>query len=257
MPMSRYANRHHRQTEPPIIVATAIDTRVVIQGENLDVNELDAVRRELLECKQKHSKVIKEHNKMMKQADEALEMCLKKTKSLNSDTKKLGGYLLEYESIIQHLEKAGQITFRNRPVGKQNCSTRTVANMEFVYIHDKDGNEISFQDLPDELQKLENNNTKLKVLCEKLIKQSLPTGGTLQINMKPGDVDVSLNHDESGVISAIDVDYDNNYKEWSWRGIDYKIDIDNKRVLDMEGRQVGETIGKIPTLWDKWWEELD
>ena len=241
MPMSRYANRHHRQTEPPIIVATVADTRVVIQGENLDVNELDEVRRELLECKQKHSKVIKEHSKIMKQADEALEMCLKKTKSLNSDTKRLGKYLVNYEAIIQHLETEGHIKFRNRPVGKRNCSTRTVDNMDFVFIHDKEGNEISFQDLPDVLQKLEDRNNATKLLCEKLLKQTLSTGGTLKISKEPNG----------------EITLDNNYKDFSWRGIDYKIDIDNKRVLDMEGRQVGETIGKIPTLWDKWWEELD
>ena len=253
MPMSRYANRHHRQNEPPIIVATVADTRVVIQGENLDVNELDEVRRELVECKQQRNKDAKNHAKIMKKADESLEMCLKKTKSLTEDTSKLGKHLLEYEAIIQHLETAGHITFRNRPVGKRNCSTRTVDNMDFVFIHDKEGNEISFKDLPNVLQKLEDRNNATKLLCEKLLKQTLSTGGTLKISKEPnGEIDVLVKHDESGEITL-----DNNYKDFSWRGIDYKIDIDNKRVFDLEGRQVGETIGKIPTLWDKWWEELD
>ena len=253
MPMSRYANRH-RQTEPPIIVATVMDTRVVIQGENLDVNELDEVRRELTELKQNHSKVIKEHSKIMKQADKALEMCLKKTKCLTKDTSKLGKHLVEYEAIIQHLETEGHIKFRNRPVGKRNCSTRTLDNMDFVFIHDKEGNEISFKDLTNVLQKLEDRNNATKLLCEKLLKQTLSTGGTLKISKEPnGEIDVSTIPDESGEITL-----DNNYyKKWSWRGIDYNIDIDNKQVFDMEGRQVGETIGKIPTLWDKWWEELD
>ena len=247
MPMSRYANRHHRQTETPIVVASVVDTRIVVEGENLDVNELDEVRRELAQLKQSHLKVIKRNNRI--QID-----LMEQTQKLHEDRKELTKHLLEYEAIIQQLESAGHIIFRNRPVGRKSLETRTLDNMDFVYIHDKEGNEIAFQDLHNVLQELEDKNKNLKVLCEKLLKQSLPTGGSIKIIKEPNkEMEVSLNHDDSGEISG-EVKCD---KEWSWKGIDYTIDVINKKVFDMEGRQVGETIGKIPTLWDKWWEELD
>ena len=125
-----------------------------------------------------------------------------------------------------------------------------------MFIKDKEGKEIPFKDLLGCLQTLEDKNDRLKGLCEQLIKQSLPNGGSMRIVKEPNkEVEISINHDDSGEISGEVID--NNYKEWSWKGVDYRIDVDNKKVFDMDGREVGETIGKIPTLWDKWWEELD
>ena len=257
---SRHSNRHRQQDSPPIVLATVVDTRVVIEGQNLDLNELDELRREIRELKQGRVKELKEHGKLMKESHKLLDPLFKKCeeqqqqlKELNMDKNKLGGYLMEYESVIQQLEDEGYIRFKNQTPNRRIIAERTLKNLDFMFVHDKEGKEIPFKDLHIIFQELEDKNERLKGLCHQLIKQSLPNGGSMKIVKEPNkEVEVSINHDDSGEISN-----DNNYKEWSWKGVDYRIDVDNKKVFDMDGREVGETIGKIPTLWDKWWEELD
>jgi hypothetical protein len=252
---TRHSNRH-RQEPPDIVIAEVFDSRVIIQGEHVDVDEVTELRRELLEVRRSLLTEKKDNVKLLKQSKRTLEEVFERLKHETEIKDKLADRMVHYEGVIQHLEDGGFIEFKNQTKDRRLLKERTIENMIFVWIHDLKGNEIPFKDIHKVLQGLEDKNKNLKVLCEKLIKQSLSNGGSMKIIKEPNkEVEVSVNHDESGEISGEVID--NNYKEWSWKGVDYRIDLDNKQVFDMDGRQVGETIGKIPTLWDKWWEELD
>lgn len=247
---TRYSNRHRQQQEPPVVIAEVFDSRVIIQGENVDVEEMSELRRELLELKRSQLKEEKDNTKLFKQSADKLEEVFSRLKKEIDVKDSLSNCLVEYESIIQYFEEEGMIEFTHKTKGRRLACERTLKNMNIVYVHDKDGKEIPFKEIHNVLQKQNDANNKLKKLCKKLMLEkmdSLPNGGEIKISGDTnGEVDVSVNKEVPDFI-----------KEWSWKGVDYKIDVDNKQVFDMDGRQVGETIGKIPTLWDKWWEELD
>lgn len=248
---SRHSNRH-RQQELDVVIAEVFDSRVIIQGENVDVDEIAELRRELQELKRSQLKEEKDNTKILKQSGDKLEEVFDRLKKEISVKDKLADTLCQYETIIQYFEEEGMIEFKNKTKGRRLSRERTLENLDIIYIHNKEGKEIPFRQIYLELQKLEDKNDKLKKLCEKLMKGSLPFGGVLKVDKDSnGEVDVSVNHDVS-----IKPD-DNQLTKWSWKGVDYRIDVNNKQVFDMDGRQVGETIGKIPHIWDKWWEELD
>jgi len=247
---TRHSNRH-RQQEPPVIIAEVFDSRVIIQGEEVDVDEITELRRELQELKRSQLKEEKDNTKLFKQHADKFQEMFDRVKKENEIKETLSESLYQYESIIQYFEKEGMIEFKNQTKGRRLAKERILENIDIRYIHNKDGNEISFKEIPNVLQQLENKNKNLKVLCEKLIKESLPFGGVLKIDKDSnGEINIQPSND------VIKPD-DSKLKKWSWKGVDYRIDVDKKEVFDMDGRQVGETIGKIPTLWDKWWEELD
>ena len=249
---SRHSNRH-RQQELDVVIAEVFDSRVIIQGENVDVDEIAELRRELQELKRSQLKEEKDNSKILKQSGDKLEEVFNRLKKEISVKDRLSDHMCQYETIIQYFEEEGMIEFKNTTKGRRLSRERTLENLDIIYIHNKEGKEIPFRQIYLELQTLEDKNEKLKKLCEKLMKESLPFGGVIKISEDTsGEVNVSVNND-LGVIKPDDT----KLTKWSWKGVDYRIDVNNKQVFDMDGRQVGETIGKIPTLWDKWWEELD
>ena len=258
---TRHSNRHRQQQEPPVIIAEVFDSRVIVQGEEVDVDEITELRREIQRLKQFIKKEEKDNTKILKQSGNKLEELFDKLKKEIDIKDKLANSLCQYESIIQYFEDEGMIQFNNQTNGRRLAHERTLKNMNFIFVHDKDGKEIPFKQIHIVLQEQSNQNEKLKKLCHQLIKQSLPNGGSMEIVKEPNkEVEVSINHDDSGEISGEVKDtltVGNLHKRWTWKGVDYRIDVDNKQVFDMDGKQVGETVGKIPTLWDKWWEELD
>tara|TARA_R110000824_G_scaffold266329_1_gene455324 strand:+ start:388 stop:1146 length:759 start_codon:yes stop_codon:yes gene_type:complete len=242
---TRHSNRYRQQQqEPPdIVLAEVFDDRVIIQGEHVDVDEVTELRRQVLELKNSVIVEKKESLKLMKKSKKTLDEVFDKLKKELEIKDRLANSLCEYESVIQHLEDGDFIRFKNQTKGRRLSHERTLKNLDFVFIHDTEGNEIPFKDLHSVLQKLEDEKQCLKKLCENVMKKlsDKNPGKTLRIGKDTnGNVDVAIV-----------------FKCWTWKGVDYRIDVDNKQVFDMDGRQVGETIGQIPTLWDKWWEELD
>ena len=247
---TRHSNRHRQ--EPTVIIAEVFDSRVIIQGEEVNDDEVTELRREIQRLKQFIKKEEKDNTKILRQSGDKLEEVFNRLKKEIELRDKLADRMVEYESIIQYFEDEGMIEFKNTTKGRRLSHERILENIDLVYVHDKEGKQIHFKNLHNVLQGLENKNRKLKELCEKLMKESLPFGGVLKVSKDSnGVVDVSVNNDVSIKPN------DSLLKKWSWKGVDYRIDVDNKQVFDMDGRQVGETVGKIPTLWDKWWEELD
>jgi len=252
---TRHSNRHRQQEQQlDVVIAEVFDSRVIIQGEEVDVDEITELRREIQELKRSQQKEEKDNYKILKESGDKLQEMFDRVKKEISIKDRLSNHMCQYESIIQYFEEEGMIQFKNTTKGRRLAHERKLENLDIIYIHNKEGKEIPFKQIYLELQKLEDKNEKLKKLCEKLMKESLSSGGVVKISEDTnGEVNVSFNNEVPDFIK----EYEDSLKKWSWKGVDYMIDVDNKQVFDMNGRQVGETIGKIPTLWDKWWEELD
>jgi len=263
---TRHSNRHRQQQQPPVIIAEVFDSRVIIQGEEVNDDEVTELRREIQRLKQFIKKEEKDNTKIMKQSKITLEEVFERLKKEVDLRDKLADKMVQYEGVIQYFEDEGFITFKNQTKGMRLSHERTLKNLSFHYIHNEKGDEIKFKQLPEYINSLREQTKSalhkskfLKELTEKLLneKKSNPHEFVKNftndlINDENNEQDKVFNVEDDMVKSPINKD---TVKGWRWRGEDYIIC--GKKIFNMDDKEVGETIGKIPHLWDKWWEELD
>ena len=208
---SRHANRHRQHervdpTEPTfvdVVVAEVIND-VVVEGEVYDdritelENELRDLKRQIIKERKDRIQHIKQQNLTLKKSTDNNDYLVEKLEDALRRNRNLSGHMSQYEFIIHHLEKEGHIKFHNQSKDKQGnvrrlSSERTLENMDFVFLHDREGKEITFKDINGVLQGLQDKLDRSREFAEKLIRKEIQLYDDRQDKTKPlGRIGVSV-----------------------------------------------------------------
>ena len=190
---SRHANRYRQQDRPletveeptfADVVVAEVFNDVVVVGEVYDdritelENELRDLKRQIIKERKDTIKITKQQNTTLKISTTNNDILEAKLEEILRRNKNLSGHMSQYEFIIHHLEKEGHITFHNQSKDKQGnvrrlSSERTLGNMEFVFLHDREGNEITFKDINGVLEGLQSKCDRSKNFAEMLIRKEI------------------------------------------------------------------------------------